>query len=113
MKLTENVIISDAKLTKYLLVYRQQDDKSKFLALAGFTQANAKQLKQAIIELITNHEAREDKSNEYGIFYQVTGELKGVNNRNLSVITIWLKRKVDNQIQFITLKPKKEKKSHD
>lgn len=29
-----NIIIPDAKLTQYLLVPRQEDDKSKFLAQA-------------------------------------------------------------------------------
>ncbi len=111
MKLPDNVIIPDGKISNYLLIHREEDDKSKFLAQAGFTQANPEQLKNAIIELITNYEAREDKSNQYGTFYQVKGELKGVNNQKLSVITIWLKRKVDNQIQFITLKPNKEKKT--
>ncbi|WP_330205131.1 DUF6883 domain-containing protein [Cyanobacterium sp. DS4] len=110
MKLPNKVIIPDSKISNYLLIHREEDDKSKFLAQAGFTQANPEQLKIAIIELITNYEAIEDRSNQYGIFYQVKGELKGVNNHNLAVITVWLKRKNDNQIQFITLKPNKEKK---
>ncbi|WP_017292712.1 DUF6883 domain-containing protein [Geminocystis herdmanii] len=110
MKLGENIIIPTAKITQYLLIYREQDDKSKFLAQAGFTLTNPEQLKSAIIQLTKDYDAIEDKVNEYGIFYQVSGELKGINNYNLSVITIWLKRKIDDQIQFITLKPKKEKK---
>lgn len=113
MKLPENVIIPDAKITQYLLVFREQDDKSKFLAKGGFNLNNSEQLKSAIYQLIKTNEAIEDFTNEYGTFYQVTGELIGVNGQNLLVITIWLKRKVDNQIQFITLKPKKEKKSND
>ena len=40
MKLKGEIIIPEAKLTQYLLVPRQEDDKSKFLAQAGFTQAN-------------------------------------------------------------------------
>ena len=109
MKLPKNVIIPDDKLTQYLLIYREQDDKSKFLLKAGFTQANPDELKNAILELINQIEAIEDTSNEYGTFYRVEGELNGVNNIKLLVVTIWLKRKIDNQIQFITLKPKKEK----
>lgn len=111
MKLPNNVIIPDAKISNYLLIHREYDDKSKFLAQAGFTQTNPEQLKKAIIELILNYEAIEDKINQYGIFYQVIGKLKGVNDRQLSVITIWLKRKIDNQIQFITLKPNKKKQT--
>ncbi len=55
----------------------------------------------------------EDTTNEYGTFYNVSGELIGVNGRNLAVITIWLKRKTDNQFQFITLKPNKEQNNND
>lgn len=112
MKLPSNVIIPNAKITRYLLLYREQDDKSKFLAQAGFTQDNPEQLEAAILQLIQNQEAIEEKNNEYGIFYRVEGYLDGVNNQQLAVVTIWLERKTDRQIQFITLKPKKEK-NHD
>ncbi|MGB7376197.1 MAG: hypothetical protein WA959_06455 [Rivularia sp. (in: cyanobacteria)] len=48
MKIPDDAIIADAKLTGYLLVSRKQDDKSKFLAQAGFTQENSESLKAAI-----------------------------------------------------------------
>ncbi len=92
-----------------MLVYREQNDKSKFLSQAGSTQANPEKLKNSIIQLVSTTEAIEDRTNQYGTFYRVEGEITGINNKNLAVITIWLKRKIDNQIQFITLKPKKEK----
>ena len=109
MKLPDDVIIPDAKISQYLLIYREQDDKSKFLAQAGFTPSNPDQLKAAILELIQTTEAIEDSRNEYGIFYRVEGNLKG--SRSLAVVTIWLERTIDKRVQFITLKPKKEKKS--
>jgi hypothetical protein len=109
MKLSDEVIIPEAKISQYLLVYREQDDKSKFLGQAGFTPSNPDQLKAAILELVQTTEAIEDSRNEYGIFYRVEGNLKG--SRDLAVVTIWLERTIDKKIQFITLKPKKEKKS--
>ncbi len=109
MKIPHDAIIPDSKITRYLLVLREQDDKSKFLAQAGFTQDNPEQLISALCQLADAVEAVEDTTNEYGIFYRVEGELIGINNRNLSVITIWLNRKIDGKFQFITLKPKKEK----
>ena len=108
VKIPPDAIIPDDKLTRYLLVPREQDDKSKFLAQAGFTADNPEQLKLAIRQLAEQVEALEDRSNEYGIFYRVEGQLTGVNDSNLSVITIWLNRKGDGKFQFITLKPKKE-----
>lgn len=110
MKIPDSAIIPDAKITKYLLVYREQDDKSKFLAQGGFTQDNPEQLKLAIRYLADTNKVIEDMINEYGTFYRVEGELLGIDRQNLSVITIWLHRKIDDQFQFITLKPKKEKK---
>ncbi len=110
MKLPPDLIIPDAKISQYLLAYREQDDKSKYLAQGGFTQTNPEQLQAAILELIQTVEAIEDSSNLYGVFYRVEGDLKGV-ERNLSVVTVWLERKIDKKFQFITLKPKKEKKS--
>ena len=113
MKLPSNVIIPDDKITQYLLVFREQDDKSKFLAKGGFNQNNSEELKLAIYNLIKKSEAIEDITNEYGTFYRVEGNLRGLNSQYLSVITIWLKRTIDNRIQFITLKPKKEKQVND
>lgn len=111
MKIPINAIISDEKLICYLLVPKAQDDKSKFLAQAGFTQENPKTLKAAIRLLADSVDAVEDRANEYGIFYRVEGNLTGINEATLSVVTIWLKRAIDDKYQFITLKPKKESKS--
>ncbi len=40
MKIPADALIPQAKLTNYLLVARTVDDKSKFLAQAGFTIEN-------------------------------------------------------------------------
>lgn len=88
-----------------MLVQKVRNDKSKFLAQAGFTQKNPEVLKAAVQSLAEAFEAVEDRSNEYGTFYQATGELIGANGVNLSVITIWLHRRIDGKFQFVTLKP--------
>ncbi|NER52213.1 MAG: hypothetical protein F6J92_37345 [Symploca sp. SIO1A3] len=108
MKIPRDATIPDTKLTRYLLIPREQDDKSKFLAQAGFTLDNPELLRAAIRQLADTVEAIEDRSNEYGTFYRVEGQLIGVNDTNLSVTNIWLMRKVDSQFQFITLIPHKE-----
>lgn len=108
MKIPDDAIIPDEKLTQYLLVYKARNDKSKFLAQAGFTQDNPEQLKASIRSLVASVEAIEDEANEYGIFYRVVGALAGVNGMNLWVVTIWLQRQKDGKFQFITLKPDKE-----
>jgi hypothetical protein len=108
MKLPDDAIIPDDKLTRYLLVPKARNDKSKFLAQAGFNLENPEVLKQALRSLINTNPAIEDSRNEYGTFYRVTGQLSGLNGVALSVVTIWLQRKVDGKYQFVTLKPLKE-----
>ncbi|MDV3002604.1 MAG: hypothetical protein N5P05_004259 (plasmid) [Chroococcopsis gigantea SAG 12.99] len=113
VKIPDDSIIPDDKITKYLLIYKERDDKSKYLAQGGFTIDNPEQLKRAIYELIKTNLAIQDRTNDYGAFYKVTGELIGVNGINLPVTTIWLQRRIDGQFQFITLKPTKENKYRD
>jgi hypothetical protein len=105
MRVPKDLIIPDAKLTQYLLVLKARSDKSRFLAQAGFTQENPEALRLAIQSQAIDKEAIEEKSNEYGTFYQVEGELIGVNGVSLSVITVWLQRQIDGKVQFVTLKP--------
>lgn len=108
MRIPEDLIISDAKITQYLLVQKARNDKSGFLAQAGFNLENPEVLKLAIQIQAMATEAIAEKSNEYGTFYQVKGELIGVNGVSLSVITVWLQRQIDGKFQFVTLKPNKE-----
>ncbi|MGL6338048.1 MAG: DUF6883 domain-containing protein [Waterburya sp.] len=105
MKIPTDAIIAESKLTKYLLVFKPRNDKSQFLAQAGFSLDNWQALEIAIRQLNLTVEAFRDRTNEYGTFYNVYGELKGVNDVNLSVVTVWLRRQYDDQFQFVTLIP--------
>ncbi len=105
IKIPNDAIIPVAKLTRYLLVQRARNDKSKFLAQAGFNDHEA--LESALRELILAVEAVEDRTDEYGTFYQATGSLRGVDGVSLNVVTVWLQRKIDGQFQFVTLVPDK------
>src|SRR5262245_54550962 len=96
------------KLTGYLLVSREWDDKSKFLAQAGFTLENPRLLLASLRQLAEGAEAVQDGSNEYGDFLRVEGELTGPRGRPLSVVTIWLRWHLDGRVRFVTLKPRKE-----
>jgi hypothetical protein len=106
MKLQGSILIPDAKLTQYLLIPRQEDDKSKFLAQAGFTADNPDQLRQAILTLIQTHDAISDRQDKYGTYYLVEGSLIGPNG-TLAVVTVWIERITDGIFQFVTLKPKR------
>ncbi len=107
MRIPDDAVIPEEKLSRYLLIPRIRDDKSKFLAQAGFTQENSEALLAALRLLASSAEAVEDGTNEYGTFYRVEGELQGANERNLAVVTIWLRWDLDSSFHFVTLKPQK------
>jgi hypothetical protein len=48
MRIPEDLIVPDDKITRYLLVPQLRNGKSKFLAQAGFTPENSEALKLAI-----------------------------------------------------------------
>lgn len=99
-------VIPREKLTQYLLEPRQEDDKSKFLAQAGFTLENPDALETAIRQLLQDYDAVQDRANEYGEYYRVLGDLLAPNGYTLRVITIWIvKAKSDGLYRFVTLKP--------
>lgn len=108
MKIPPDAIIPMEKLTQYLLVWRAKDDKSKFLAQAGFQRENPEVLLKAIQELIEQAEAIQESSNDYGVFFRIEGDLRGPNEKVLAVITIWLRWNLDNSFHFVTLKPRKD-----
>lgn len=105
MKIPSDAIIADEKLTRYLLVPQERNDKSKFLAQAGFTQDNPDDLKTALRRLADEAEAVEDETTEYGTAYLVEGWLEG-KDQKLSVVTVWFKRN-EGGFYFVTIKPKK------
>ncbi|MEL7071100.1 MAG: DUF6883 domain-containing protein [Cyanobacteria bacterium J06581_3] len=107
IKILSDAIIPVAKLTRYLLIKRTRNDKSKFLAQAGFTLNNYADLENALRKLILDAEAVEDRTDEYGTFYQASGSLEGINGICLNVVTVWLHRKIDQRFQFVTLVPDK------
>jgi len=111
MIIPEDAIIPEEKLTKYLLVPRPWDDKSKFLGLAGFNQDNVDELMARIRHVAVGAEATEDGTNEYGTFYRVEGILIGPNSHALRVMTIWLCWHSDRSFHFVTLKPWRNQRS--
>ena len=88
------------------LVRRPWDDKSKYLASAGFTLENPEALEAAIRDLASTSESHEDGINEYGVFWRTEGLLKGP-LRTLPVVLIWLQWTVDGTVRFVTLKPQR------
>jgi len=108
VKLPADTIIASAKLTDYLLKFKRQDDKSLFLAQAGYTPDNWQQLEQNLREQILPLDAIKFDQTRYGDKYEIRGTLIGPNGTSLQVVTIWMIESQSEQTKFITLFPDKE-----
>ena len=107
MRLPGDAIISREKLTEYLLRWRPEDDKSAFLAQAGYTLENAGRLMADIREQLMPLEAELVETTDYGPKFALAGVLSGPNGRALRVVSIWMTEAATGQTKFITLYPDK------
>ena len=107
MKLPATTIILRRKASEYLLQKRRDDDKSGFLALAGYTLQDADQLLRDIREQLLPLEAEFHEQTEYGTKYGIRGTLTGPNGRASPVLTIWMKENATGDTKFVTLLPDK------
>jgi hypothetical protein len=109
MQLPLDATIAPAKLKQYLLVFRPADDKSKFLAQAGYLQENWQQLENDLrSQILPLPAVLSSTSNSFGDVYEIRGGLTGITGVFLKVLTIWMVEYETSQTKFITLYPDKE-----
>lgn len=106
MKVPPDSVISDRKLKEYLLSPRVEDDKSGFLAIAGYTPSHWSELEADLRNLIGEKDADLTRSTVYGDMYEVKGSIVGPNGKTLQVV--WIRLKANGQTRFVTLVPDKE-----
>ena len=107
MKLAADALIARDKIVSYLLEWRPENDKSQFLALAGYTVAQPDRLVNDIRKQLLPLDAQADETTEYGEKYRISGTLVGPNGRALRVETIWMVEASGGVTKFITLYPTK------
>jgi hypothetical protein len=95
------------KVRDYLLTHRVEDDKSGFLALAGYSPANPERLETDLRNLLEKRKSRFVETTDYGDKFEIRGTLTGPNGRRLRVATIWMKEAATGLTKFITLCPDK------
>ena len=107
MRMPFGLVIQDQKITNYLLVYQPKDDKSEYLALAGYTLENWEVLKRDILNAVEGTEVLEINPTGWGTRFKVKSRWYSPNGRIVRVITIWQQDEDTNIIKFITLYPDK------
>lgn len=107
MKIPFGLVIQDQKITNYLLVYQPKDDKSEYLALAGYNLENWEILKRDILNAVDASEVAEVTSTGWGTRFKVKSQWYGPNSRLVRVMTIWQQDEGSDIVKFITLYPDK------
>ncbi|ANV85275.1 hypothetical protein AWQ21_13380 [Picosynechococcus sp. PCC 7003] len=98
-------LISQAKLTQYLLILLPKNDKSKFLSQAGYTFDNWQDRHDHLKTLAMKGKSEFLQQTPYGKKYKIKGELQGLGHKTLKVATIWMV--ADKIAKFVTLIPDK------
>jgi hypothetical protein len=109
MKLPGDAQITHEKLTQYLLTLRKRNDKSLWLAQAGYTLEQWQVLENDLRDQILSADATLIENTEYGQMYEIRGNLTGPNGKNLPVCTIWLTETETGNTKFITMYPDKRR----
>jgi hypothetical protein len=105
VKLPADVVIAQEKLRHYLLLPREENDKSKFLAMAGYTLANWETLDHDLRQLAITQDISITEPSLYGTKYEVCGQLRGPNGRTLPVVTVWITLHATGETRLVTLFP--------
>jgi hypothetical protein len=109
MKLPEDVVIPEDKLVRYLLLPREENDKSQFLGIAGYTLGTWEVLARDLHDLAKTYEISDKAISLYGIKWEVQGSLTGPNGQVLYVVTVWITLETSGETRFVTLFPDKER----
>ena len=105
MRLPADAVISMDKLRDYLLTELPRGDKSRFLAQAGYTRNEARQLERDLREQVLSLDAVPLPSRGYGERYEIRGVLRGPSGVEVRVRTIWMREHETGIVKFITLIP--------
>ncbi len=108
MRLPVDAVISPTKIANYLLAWRPENDKSEFLAQAGYDAADSDRLADDIRTQLLPLEGELEEETEYGEKFRISGTLSGPNGRTLRVVSIWMTESATGATKFITLYPAKE-----
>lgn len=101
-------MVPDDKLLRYLLLPREENDKSAFLALAGYTLATWEVLRRDLHDLARSHEVNDTLTSPYGIKHEIRGALTGPNGQTLRIVTVWITLQARGETRFVTLFPDRE-----
>ena len=105
VRLPADALIPDAKIRDYLLVPLPEDDKSGWLAGAGYRREEWKRLRDDIRSQLLTLPAVPDHTDPHGVRYVARGVLVGPSGLALRARCVWIRRAESGVVSFVTLVP--------
>lgn len=104
----EKAIVPKAKIVEYLLSpsHPVGGSKAKFFRACGFNESNASFLERALLNVASSADASQVKEVERGIKYVLVGDIQTPNGRTVTIVTVWIIEKSQNNPRFVTAYPK-------
>jgi len=110
MNLPGEPFIAASKILKYLLLFQEEDDKSKFLNEGGYFLENWEDLFKDLIVYVAIQDAHYIRKTQFGDEYVIKGILPGrKKGKPRKVYTVWYYDKEEEISRFITLRPLKKR----
>lgn len=103
----ESAVISEEKITKYLLntEHVKSGGKAKFFIHFGFSVAQWEQLANALIDHAHAHEVKKTEQTQFGMRYIIEGEILAPENRKPQVRVVWFISTDTTQPYLVTAYP--------
>jgi len=109
MKLPLDSLIAQEKLKDYLLTPKKRNDKSQWLAKAGYSVKNWQLLENDLRAQILSLDTTPIDKTKYGQMFEIRGRLIGPNGNVLLVCTIWMTEIASGKTKFIKIFPDKSR----
>jgi hypothetical protein len=102
VKLPAELLVEQAKITDYLLMWKAENDKSAFLRRLGYTEEEWETLAEDIRMIARREQTFLSRQAPFGGYlYKVIGKL-----RTFEVVTIWfMDDPASSRCRFVTLYP--------
>lgn len=103
----EFAYVPKPKLKDYLLseTHVVGRSKAKFLHMFGFDESNLDLLEQGLITIAQTQEVKEVFTSPHGTKYTIDGVLQTPINRTVSLRTVWITDKGQDNPRFVTAFP--------
>jgi hypothetical protein len=103
----DRAFIDDAKVRDYLLSPSHPVGrfKSVFFAALGFSRADWRALRDALLQLARSADAAAGQPSAFGQKFEVRGKLRGPSGRQADVVTVWLVANGQDFATFVTAFP--------